>query len=753
MPPLQASNWMPELKRTWSQACNGGVRAILLSQRGKVAVATPDCVHLYDGPPGFAPRHELRAEPPGVTVAAFGAKGADVVAGGADGFVRWWQADSGEELCSTQFPAAGEQQQQEEAGGGDAPSLAVSEITVSKAGQVAAARGSVLSVFGPGGEQLLTLDAGEGPALRHVTWLGNDTLLAARGTEALAWRVGGGAAEGAGSFATNPAAAIAQLALSPDGRHLAAACDNRTVQVWDTQQEAPDPALVITEGIDSAAGCLSWDAGSRLLSAAVGSEALVWDVSSVEEGRVESSYVCIGFEVGAAVTRVAFQPNGTLLAVAADNGLCLVFDSAAFGAGGSASNLASHAASGRVAPAGGEDGGGGGGAAGAVEALVWHSTGSLLIGTSTGVVGALQPLRAGLQRTASEAQGDAALRRQESASKRRAAAQPPGAAADGAAPAPAPKAAAAAAAGGGAPAGARQAPAGWGGEPLASNGVSGASSGEYEEAAAAAGGGRYGGAMQQPYPQQPYAKRDGGGGIPGPAPPPGGPPKAMGGGGGPAMGAMAPEQQAQMMQAAVAAQWGMMPAAMPQMWARQMGMGYAMPPYGQVWPRRFPPRAWGFAARARVSHAPLPPAKRPRRRGPARSAALAPPCNPSPRAPSARADYGDPPGHAGHGPVGDGRLPHRHPAARAGRRPPGRARHALRPAPQHGRPHGRRRRPRRRRGAVWRHAGRRRPRRRGRQRRLWAARQRQRRRRRARRRRDGVPAGRAAAGAGGRLLQ
>jgi hypothetical protein len=84
--------------------------------------------------------------------------------------------------------------------------------------------------------------------------------------------------------------------------------------VWDTQlADAADPALCITEGIDGPVAGLSWDSSSRLLAAAVGSEALVWDAAAAKEGRVETSYVCIGFEQGARVTCLAFQPNGTLL--------------------------------------------------------------------------------------------------------------------------------------------------------------------------------------------------------------------------------------------------------------------------------------------------------------------------------------------------------------------------------------------------------------------------------------------------------
>jgi hypothetical protein len=86
------------------------------------------------------------------------------------------------------------------------------------------------------------------------------------------------------------------------------------VQVWDTQREAPDPAVVITEGLDAApAARLSWDAASRLLAAGAGADALVWDVSGAAEGRVGGSAACGGLGEGELVARVAFQPNGSLL--------------------------------------------------------------------------------------------------------------------------------------------------------------------------------------------------------------------------------------------------------------------------------------------------------------------------------------------------------------------------------------------------------------------------------------------------------
>lgn len=88
-----------------------------------------------------------------------------------------------------------------------------------------------MCIFGPGGEHLHTVDVhgGDGP-LHHLTWLDDSSVLACCGSEAMVWRVEQEHCEEAGAFATDPAAAITQLAASPDGRYLAAACNNGTVR-------------------------------------------------------------------------------------------------------------------------------------------------------------------------------------------------------------------------------------------------------------------------------------------------------------------------------------------------------------------------------------------------------------------------------------------------------------------------------------------------------------------------------------------
>lgn len=125
------TSWQPELKRTWSTSCNGAVTSIALSSKGKIAVSTATSVYLFDPPPSLALKKEITAGAAGITAAAFTSKGTDVVSGGADGFLKWWQVETGEETCVTQFPERDE----------GSSELAVQEVACSKAGYVAAASG------------------------------------------------------------------------------------------------------------------------------------------------------------------------------------------------------------------------------------------------------------------------------------------------------------------------------------------------------------------------------------------------------------------------------------------------------------------------------------------------------------------------------------------------------------------------------------------------------------------------------------
>lgn len=124
------ASWQPELQKTWSAAAGGCVTSIALSSKGKVAVSTKSSVLLFEPPPSFALKKQISGGAAGITATSFTTKGNDVVSGGADGFLKWWQVDTGDEVCCTQFP-------QSDGSSG----LPVQEVACSPSGFVAATSG------------------------------------------------------------------------------------------------------------------------------------------------------------------------------------------------------------------------------------------------------------------------------------------------------------------------------------------------------------------------------------------------------------------------------------------------------------------------------------------------------------------------------------------------------------------------------------------------------------------------------------
>lgn len=104
--------------------------SIALSSKGKVAVTTRSRVLLFEPPPSFALKKEISAGAGDITASSFTSKGTDVVSGGADGFLKWWQVDTGDEVCSTPFPQVE-----------GSTEVAVQEVACSKSGYVAATSG------------------------------------------------------------------------------------------------------------------------------------------------------------------------------------------------------------------------------------------------------------------------------------------------------------------------------------------------------------------------------------------------------------------------------------------------------------------------------------------------------------------------------------------------------------------------------------------------------------------------------------
>lgn len=88
----------------------------------------------------------------------------------------------------------------------------------------------LLCVFGAGGEHLHTLGAEAGSArLCQLSWLGEDQVLACSGEEITVWSVSQEQYKELRTFASTHKAPIHHIATSPNGRFIAAACDNGAV--------------------------------------------------------------------------------------------------------------------------------------------------------------------------------------------------------------------------------------------------------------------------------------------------------------------------------------------------------------------------------------------------------------------------------------------------------------------------------------------------------------------------------------------
>lgn len=88
----------------------------------------------------------------------------------------------------------------------------------------------LLCLFGAGGEHLHTLGADSGTAqLQQLSWLGDNEVLACSGEEVTVWHVSQEQYKELRTYAATNKAPIRHIATSPNGRFIAAACDNGVV--------------------------------------------------------------------------------------------------------------------------------------------------------------------------------------------------------------------------------------------------------------------------------------------------------------------------------------------------------------------------------------------------------------------------------------------------------------------------------------------------------------------------------------------
>lgn len=112
---------------------------------------------------------------------------------------------------------------------------------------------------------------------------------------------------------------MVSLVVSPDRKHLACGCQDRSVHVW-IAKSGEDMQM---NGYGAKPRELAWDSRSRFLATGGGPDVTVWDFSG-KGPQGSRPKVCPGLE--GRVTDLAFRPASTVLAGGAQDGEVLLWD-------------------------------------------------------------------------------------------------------------------------------------------------------------------------------------------------------------------------------------------------------------------------------------------------------------------------------------------------------------------------------------------------------------------------------------------
>lgn len=141
-------------------------------------------------------------------------------------------------------------------------------------------------------------------------------------------------------------AAFTRASVAPDGQTIALACSENHVHCWRIKVESLDDVILSPcatfDTYESPVQCLAWDSASRLLATSDGRDCTVWKINNFEsrneaEVQESNSIICCGPDLSSPIVSMAFQPNGSLLAVVTLSGKVALYNSQKFRCGGLAS--------------------------------------------------------------------------------------------------------------------------------------------------------------------------------------------------------------------------------------------------------------------------------------------------------------------------------------------------------------------------------------------------------------------------------
>ncbi|MCO5166259.1 MAG: WD40 repeat domain-containing protein [Planctomycetes bacterium] len=295
---------VPHVDLVWKAApLPDYVTALAWSPGGDLlAAATSDgAVTVLDGATGEV-RLSLPGHAGGALCVAFSADGRLLASGGQDGQARLWD------------PATGAPRGVLEGGGRWVEHLAWSPV----ADVLATTAGKTLRRWSAAGELQRSFPA-HPSTLTGVAWLASRF----SGREELAAsHYGGVTLWGAGAEAVRRyewKGSMVSLAVSPDRKHVACGCQDRSVHVW-IAASGEDMQM---SGYAVKPRELSWDARGRFLATGGGDDPTVWDFSGKGPQGTRPK-VCVGLE--ARVADLAFHPTSTVLAAGALDGEVMLWD-------------------------------------------------------------------------------------------------------------------------------------------------------------------------------------------------------------------------------------------------------------------------------------------------------------------------------------------------------------------------------------------------------------------------------------------